>query len=351
MGSAHAANYRALDGRVRVKAVVSRSLDRAARARGDRRRRGDDRPRRRPSAIRRSTQSTSAFPRRPTARPPSERFAPGKHVFLEKPIALTLEDADAILRAAEGADGCSWSAWCCASGPSTSSCSGASSPASSAACSAVSTQRLSPPADWADWLGDPTQSGGTAVDLLVHDFDQMNWLLGTPRLACSRASRRPGTCKRSSSTRVRAGSPRAACGCRRSYPFSSNIRVDCEQRRGGVRVQRGAGGGRRQHRRGRRAAAASGSIRPRAAPETVPVESADPWGPEISYFVECVEQGRDPEQGTGEQAREALRVSLAVNRSIASGRTETVSTSGDDGDVHGPGAVAADADRFAILTR
>src|SRR5205085_7749858 len=59
-------------------------------------------------------------------------------------------------------------------------------------------------------------------------------------------------------------------------------------------------------------------------PETVPVESADPWGPEIAYFVECVEQGRTPEQGTGEQARDALLVALAVSRSVESGRPEPV---------------------------
>ena len=57
----------------------------------------------------------------------------------------------------------------------------------------------------------------------------------------------------------------------------------------------------------------------------MPVEPADPWGPEIAYFVECVEQGRAPEQGTGAQARAALAVSLAAARSLESGRPEDVS--------------------------
>ena len=59
-------------------------------------------------------------------------------------------------------------------------------------------------------------------------------------------------------------------------------------------------------------------------PVTVPVDSADPWGPEISYFIECVEQGRAPEQGTGAQARGALALSLAAARSLESGRPEEV---------------------------
>ena len=57
-------------------------------------------------------------------------------------------------------------------------------------------------------------------------------------------------------------------------------------------------------------------------PVTVPVESTDPWEPELDEFVRCVEAGDPPAEGTGEQAREALRVALAVNRSVASGRPE-----------------------------
>jgi predicted dehydrogenase len=56
----------------------------------------------------------------------------------------------------------------------------------------------------------------------------------------------------------------------------------------------------------------------------VAVESVDPWGPEIAYFVECVEQARKPEHGTGEQAKKALLVALAANRSVETGRPEPV---------------------------
>ena len=46
---------------------------------------------------------------------------------------------------------------------------------------AVQASRLSPPPDWNEWMADASQSGGAAVDLMVHDFDQLNWLLGRPR--------------------------------------------------------------------------------------------------------------------------------------------------------------------------
>jgi predicted dehydrogenase len=54
------------------------------------------------------------------------------------------------------------------------------------------------------------------------------------------------------------------------------------------------------------------------------MDPVDPWGPEIEEFVSCVENGRQPENGTGAQALLALRVSLAANRSLVSGRPEVV---------------------------
>jgi predicted dehydrogenase len=58
--------------------------------------------------------------------------------------------------------------------------------------------------------------------------------------------------------------------------------------------------------------------------ETIRVQEFDPWAAEIAYFAECVEQGRPPGRGTAGQARDALSVSLAVNRSLRSGRPEPV---------------------------
>ena len=53
--------------------------------------------------------------------------------------------------------------------------------------------------------------------------------------------------------------------------------------------------------------AACASTRAAATPVYVPVESADPWGPEIAALRRLASrQGRAPEQGTGEQARLAL---------------------------------------------
>jgi predicted dehydrogenase len=321
MGSAHTANYKALDGRVRVKAVVSRSLDRAARLAETVEAEAttdleavlnDD-----------DVDAVDICVPTPAHRDVAERaLRAGKHVFLEKPIALTLDDADAIVRAAEGSGRLFMVGLVLRFWPEYVELQRRVSAGDLGKVNAVSTQRLSPPADWADWLGDPAQSGGTAVDLLIHDFDQMNWLLGSPISVFAREPA-PGHVQALVDFDGASGMAEGSMRMARSYPFSSKIRVDCESGAAeyGFSAAPAEGGGNigeAQGPPGLRLYPADGE------PVTVPVTSADPWGPEISYFVECIELGRRPEQGTGEQAREALRVSLAANRSIASGRPEPV---------------------------
>jgi predicted dehydrogenase len=248
--------------------------------------------------------------------------AAGKHVFLEKPIALTLEDADAIVRAA-GAGGRVFMVglvlrfW-----PEYVELQRRVAAGDLGAPRSVATYRLSPPIDWNEWMADPSQSGGVAVDLLVHDFDQMNWLLGTPRRVVARS---PGAGHMHALVEYDGaeGIAEGSVAMPRSYPFSSDIRVLCE--RGGAEYAfsaapvEGEGNiGESDSARGLRLFPTEGE------PSTVPVEAADPWGPELEYFVDCVEHGRFPDRGTAEQARDALAVSLAANRSLESARPEDV---------------------------
>jgi predicted dehydrogenase len=321
MGSAHTANYKALDGRVRVKAVVSRSLDRAARLAetvGAEATTDLDAVLRDPDI-----DAVDVCIPTPAHREATERaLAAGKHVFLEKPIALTLEDADAIMRAADESGRLFMVGLVLRFWPEYVELKRRVAAGELGGMTAVSTRRLSPPADWADWFADSSQTGGTAVDLLVHDFDQMNWLLGAP-VSVFAHEPAPGHVQALVEYEGASGIAEGSMRMPPSYPFTSSIRVDGE--RGSAEytftaapAEGGGNIGEAQGAPGLRLYPADGE------PATVPVESADPWGPEISYFVECIEEGRDPEQGTGEQAREALCVSLAANRSIASRRTETI---------------------------
>ena len=109
-----------------------------------------------------------------------------------------------------------------------------------------------------------------------------------------------------------------------SYPFTSNVRVLCE---GGVAeygftaAPAAEGGNIGEVAAGRLRLYPTG-----AEPQSLEVEGAgeDPYAAEIAYFLDCVEQERTPERGTATQARDALLVSLAANRSLESGRPEPI---------------------------
>src|SRR3954452_24275721 len=223
MGASHAANYRALGDRVRVKTLGSRRSDRAA---GIAESVG--------AALTDDLETAVADPDvdavdvclpTPLHREWAEAaLGAGKHVFLEKPIALTLEDADAIVAAAGRSDrflmvGLVLRFW-----PEYVELQRRVAAQELGRPIAVSTHRLSPPADWNTWMQDPAQSGGVAVDLLIHDFDQLNWLLGTPRRVVARAPH-PGhvlaTVEYAGASAVAEGS----MAMPNSYPFSSSIRV------------------------------------------------------------------------------------------------------------------------------
>jgi predicted dehydrogenase len=321
MGSAHAANYAALGGRVRVKAVVGRSPERAARV---------------AETVGASVAELDAvladgdidavdicLPT-PVHREVTEAaFAAGKHVLLEKPLALTVEDGEAIVTAAERSGKLFMVGLVLRFWPEYVALHGLVERGELGSVRAVFTQRLSPPADWADWLRDRKQSGGTAVDLLIHDFDQMNALLGTPRSVYA-SEPEPGHVH--AVVEYEGGGSGIAEGSMampRSYPFSSEIRVlgergVAEYAFSATPVEGEGNIGASSSARGLRVYAADGE------PRLVDVESADPWGPEIAEFVACLDEGRRPAEGTGEQALWALKVSLAASRSLASGRAEQI---------------------------
>jgi predicted dehydrogenase len=321
MGGAHAANYQTLGDRVRVKTVCASTVERAATVAA---RVGAE-----PST---DLDATIADPEidavdicLPT---PLHRAAAlqaldaGKHVFLEKPIALTMADSDAILDAAARSGGILMVGLVLRFWPEYVELQRRLAAGELGRLRAVATHRLSPPADWADWFADRAQSGGTPVDLLVHDFDQMNWLLGRPeRVFASEPT--PGHVQAVVEYDGATGIAEGSMAMPKSYPFSSNIRVlgsdgVAEYAFSAAPAEDGGNIGASDSTRGLRLYPSGGE------PVHVAVESADPWGPEIAYFVDCVERGRAPEQGTGEQARDALAVSLATQRSLDSGRPETV---------------------------
>jgi UDP-N-acetylglucosamine 3-dehydrogenase len=321
MGRAHAANYQTLGDRVRVKTVASRGAGRAAAV--------AETVEAEPSTDLEAAVSDPEVDAvdiclpTPLHREWAERaLAAGKHVFLEKPLALTAEDADAIVSAGTEAGRVLMIGLVLRFWPEYVELERRISAGGLGRPRAVSTYRLSPPIDWNDWMVDAAQSGGVAVDMLVHDFDQMNWLLGRPRRVFA-TEPRPGHVYALVEYEGAAGIAEGSVAMPRSYPFSSDIRVLCEG--GGAEYAFSAAPIEGEGNIGASDSARGLRLFPNdGLPKTVAVASADPWGPELEYFVECIELGRMPERGTAEQARDALLLSLAANRSLGSERPEEV---------------------------
>src|SRR5918999_2242646 len=254
----------------------------------------------------------------PLHRPVALRaLAAGRHVLVEKPIALTLEDADAIGAAAGVSGRVLMVGHVLRFFPEIAELRRLLASGELGKPLAATAIRLSPPPDWNDWMLDAERSGGTLVDLAIHDFDVLAAILGPVRRVHARA--------------VADGRHvTAQVGCERgeglvegsharpgSYPFTAGLRVLCE---GGVfehRFVAGAG----DEVSGGDVVSVLG-VHPRAGTARELTAAADPWRVQLEHFLACVRDGAAPSEGTFAQARAALAVALAARRSLASGLPE-----------------------------
>jgi predicted dehydrogenase len=114
-----------------------------------------------------------------------EALRAGKHVLVEKPMALDAESCDRMLAAARGADRVLMVAHVLRFLP-----------VYDALSQAVGSGGLGPPRfaafrrrcatpTWSEWLADSSQSGGGVFDLLIHDVDMCLRLFGKPEWVSS----------------------------------------------------------------------------------------------------------------------------------------------------------------------
>jgi predicted dehydrogenase len=255
----------------------------------------------------------------PLHRPVAERaLAAGKHVLVEKPIALSLEDADAIGAAAEAAGRVLMVGHVLRYFPEIIELRRVLDTGELGEPLAVTALRLSALPDWNDWMLDPAQSGGTLVDLMIHDFDVCNALLGPPRRVHAVAT--------AGGRHVRAiveheGGDATVEGSHAmppSFPFTAGLRVLCERGVLDHRFEAGAGDEVAGD-------TASGlSIHPAVGGCRTFHGAGEPWAAEVEHFLEYVETGAEPRDGSFAQARAALAIAMAAKRSIASGQPEAV---------------------------
>ncbi|MCB1496778.1 MAG: Gfo/Idh/MocA family oxidoreductase [Bauldia sp.] len=245
----------------------------------------------------------------------------GKHVLLEKPFALTAEDCDGMIAAAKASGKILMVAhvlrfW----GEYVSLAEFVHEGRLGKPISAIAS-RLSQVPAWADWFLDPALSGGAVLDLSVHDFDVLNWVLGAPKSVYGRGKEfRPGLWNdihASVAYGEASGFVEGSEFMPKDYPFSCGLKVLCEGgviefafQAGGVSVEMGGGSSLTVHEPGR-AYALEG-------------KPGDAYENQAAYFVDCVREGRAPTLGTPEQARLAVRTANAARESFETGTVVTI---------------------------
>jgi predicted dehydrogenase len=243
----------------------------------------------------------------------------GKHVICEKPIAPTLADADAMIAASTKSGRHLMIAHVLRFWPEYVALREAVTGGELGQPLVAYAARLSFLPDWAEWIVKADLSGGPVVDLMIHDFDTLNWLLGRPKQVA--AYGRPG--KTGSWDHIFAtlaydeveALAEGSLMMPTSFPFTSTLRVQGEKgcaeyifRAGGPSVEMGT--------------AQNALIIYPAEGEArqVTVEAKDPYLAQMEYFVDCLDAGRPPTRVSPEEARQALEVSLAARQSLESGQ-------------------------------
>lgn len=235
----------------------------------------------------------------------------GKHVLVEKPMALDGATADCILAEAAANKRILMSAQVLRFVPSYRSaaemvCAGSLGPVRSA----IFRRRCSAPA-WSQWLSDPKASGGGVFDLLIHDVDFCIQLFGYPEAVTARGHEDlargidwimadfhyPGI-----------GAVEISGGWHhpKAFPFSMEYTIVSD---GGTLEFDSAGVPLTLY-------AADGTAK------KVDVPDVDGYEQEIRYFVECVSQGKQPAFCPPEQSAAAVKLTrLMVDSRSRNGET------------------------------
>ena len=221
----------------------------------------------------------------------------GKHVLVEKPIALSGEEADRIITAASSAGRRLMTAQVLRFFPPylplvALQRSGRLGPMRSA----LFRRRCAAPA-WGIWLPDPSKSGGGVFDLLIHDVDIAVHLFGKPEAvsATGHEDLAKGIDIVTGQLHYPGGGAVVITGGwhhPKSYPFSMEYTVCFD---GGTVEYSSEGRPPKLYREDGEA-------------ETLPLPEKDGYQAEIEYFVDCVVNDHQPERCPPEESAAAVKL-------------------------------------------
>jgi len=221
----------------------------------------------------------------------------GKHVLVEKPMAMTEAAAEEVLREAEKCGRILMTGHVLRFFP-----------AYVEAARAVKAGELGPiqmcwfrrhcaKPSWGGWLTDPARSGGGIFDLLIHDVDCSIWMFGEPHSIS--AAKSAGLV--AATFRYQAGGPvvvvEGGWHAQGPYPFSMSFTIVGEQ---GTLEFSSAKCPLTLSRAGA------------ASPEVVTLPEYDGFEQEVRYFADCVAGNRQPEKCPPRESAMAVKVALSM---------------------------------------
>jgi UDP-N-acetylglucosamine 3-dehydrogenase len=246
-------------------------------------------------------------------------FQAGKHVIMEKPLALSLPEADSMLEAA------------CASGkflmvahvlrfwPEYMAIQKLVQSGRIGKPRLATAYRLANMPQWADWFRDPVAFGGAVLDLHIHDLDFMNLLFGKPLQATAIGMMHETGGWNHVISQITYGSGGASVEASsmlpQDYPFTAGLKLVCET--GVIEYHFRAGGASFEQGRPLSYLLLHEDGKPS---QPIPVEAGDGYYNELAYFIDCVKTGTPPSIVTPEDSRLAVQTALACRQSLEESR-------------------------------
>lgn len=253
-------------------------------------------------------------------------IAAGKHVFCEKPLALTEADGPKIATAARKAGVFLQVGQCIRFWPEYQALASFVKSGQAGKLLSLSLQRRAGRPEYSvdDWLNDGKRSGGAALDLHIHDTDFVHHLLGRPEAVTSVGTRdKTGWSHIFTTYRFKDAAVTAEGGWNYPKNWGFQMAFQAVFERGAVEFDSGSspslwvtlGNGRKEPLPFKTPGVRESS--------TGVGNLAAPGGyyNELEAFISCLQRQRAPQIATGDQAADSLSTALAEIRSAATGRT------------------------------
>src|SRR5918992_707040 len=239
----------------------------------------------------------------------------GKHVILEKPIARTLEDAEAILEAFSGEGGRLFVGHVLRFFPEFVRLKQMIDAGDLGTVGVARTSRRSPfLTGWNDWYADWRISGGVLLDLVIHDFDYLRWTLGEVERVYARGmlGREYNRLDYALVTLRFENGAIAHVEGHWGYPGPFNYSIEVAGSGALVTVDS-------------REPASLELTGDTATPGEVPdlASGKSPYAKELDHFIHCIATGEEPIVQS-QDACEALRIGLAATESVLTGEPVTL---------------------------